>query len=108
MRRRPSGTPSCRRREDARRRRSPPRPAASLTRSLCAAFPEGLSISCDGRKLALRWQRARATLGDCAIDDSSDLVTITWPGIETDPARLQAAIALLQKLARPASHGVFR
>lgn len=161
-------------------------PATTL-RTLRAAYPEGLHVGCDGRRLDLRWPRiarstdpvdtgidlvmaiaradvfglaalralagARLHTGDselpyavidgpgdivigpawiddqlvtraraatarapkttgslpgCRIEQVADAVTITWSAIETDPAILGEAIALLQQLARPPSQGVFR
>jgi hypothetical protein len=47
-------------------------------------------------------------LGTAHIGWSEREISITWPGIETDPRRLQSAISLLRELARAPAMGVFR
>lgn len=42
------------------------------------------------------------------LQQDGDRVTVTWPGIERDPARLLAAVELLRGLRSPSSEGAYR
>ena len=42
------------------------------------------------------------------LHQDGDVVAVTWPGVERDPARLLAAVELLRGLRSPSSEGAYR
>lgn len=73
-----------------------------LTRARAHAGSEGEGITIDPR-----FTSAALRLGGELCRSDRELA-ITWPGIETDPQRLEGAVELLRGLGSPPSMGVFR